>query len=112
MTTDNELTINLCVPSLRVADVRFNSTEIRRMIDVLIENEQNFQMIVFPQLSLSGYSCGDLFGMPLLEQACLEALKEIEAAIAGRECLVVIGLPLQIDKKIYDAVTLLDGTGL
>ena len=112
MTTDNELTINLCVPSLRVADVNFNSTEIRRIIDELIENEQHFQMIVFPQLSLSGYSCGDLFGLPLLAQACLEELIRIETAIAGKECLVVIGLPLQIDKKIYDAVSLLDGTGL
>lgn len=112
MTTDIELTINLCVPSLRVADVYFNSMEIRRIINDLIANEQNFQMIVFPQLSLSGYSCGDLFGMPLLAQACLEELKEIETAVAGRDCLVVIGLPLKIDNKKYDAVSLLDGTGL
>ena len=112
MNTNEELTINLCVPALRVADVPYNSAEAIKLINKLSGESQGFQLILFPQLSLSAYTCGDLFRLPLLARACLEALENIEAAVADRDCLVVLGLPLQIGDGLYDAAALVGGTGL
>lgn len=112
MNTNQELTINLCVPALRVADVPFNSAEAIKLIKKLTGESQGFQLFLFPQLSLSAYTCGDLFRLPLLARACLEALENIEAAVADRDFLVVLGLPLQIGDGLYDAAALVGGTGL
>ncbi len=46
-------------PYLRVADVEFNTEEILKCIDEAVEKEA--RVAVFPELCITGYTCGDLF---------------------------------------------------
>ena len=52
------------VPHVKVADCRFNAEEIEKQI--VIADGKGVQIIVFPELSLTAYTCGDLFGQQLL----------------------------------------------
>ena len=47
------------IPKVKVADCRYNIVEINRLIQEAATSD--VQIIVFPELSITGYSCGDLF---------------------------------------------------
>ena len=62
------VTVAAAVPSVTVADCRFNAQQAEKMIAVAAG--KGVQILVFPELNLTGYSCGDLFQQSLLlEQA-------------------------------------------
>ncbi len=67
--------IRVCaaVPRLRVADVEFNTEEIIRMI----RSAGDCGLMVFPELSVTGYTCADLFGSDLLLEEAEQALFRI-----------------------------------
>ncbi|MGI6259699.1 MAG: NAD(+) synthase [Anaerolineaceae bacterium] len=104
--------INLCVPEVRVADPTFNASSILAMIDQICINSTAPQLILFPQLCLSAYTCDELFTLTLLRESCLRQLGRIEGSIRGREAVIGLGLPLEIDGNLYDALALLNGKGL
>ena len=79
-------------PNVKVADVEHNKTEICRLIDETVEN--GAKIVVFPELCLTGYTCGDLFFQSLLIQKTKEALDEIIAHTEGKDALVFLGLHL------------------
>ena len=58
------------VPSLRVADVEYNTEQIIR----LIAENSRCGLIVFPKLSVTGYTCADLFGSELILEKAQEAM--------------------------------------
>ena len=69
------------VPQLRVAEVDYN-------VDQLTEGfrkaaEQQAAAVVFPELCITGYSCGDLFFQPRLREAALDGLRRTRAAQAA-----------------------------
>ena len=65
-------------------------------------------VIVFGELSLSGYTCGDLFAQEQLLHSCLQGLQSIAAAVGQQ--LVVVGLPLRVEGKLYNcAAAIFDG---
>ena len=83
------------VPSLKVADVSYNKNVI---IDTIKDN-QDCGVLLFPELSVCGYTCADLFGNHLLLDKCEEALVEIAKQ---SKCLVVVGAPLRKDNSLYN----------
>ncbi|MCM1297590.1 MAG: NAD(+) synthase, partial [Muribaculaceae bacterium] len=60
------------------------------------------KIIVFPELCLVGYTCGDLFLQELLLAQAKEALRTVAEATAGSDALVFVGLPLEKDAKLYN----------
>jgi len=104
--------LSLCVPTLRVADVSFNTAQILQILKETGSSSERKQLCLFPQLALSGSTCGDLFFQPLLSQASLQALEIIENAIADTNLSVVIGLPLLLENQLYDAVAVIEPQGL
>ena len=95
-------------PELRVADPVYNADKIIREIEK--QAELHVQLLVFPELSLSGYTCGDLFCQPLLLNGCLEQLQRIQKATEGKKMLVFVGLPYAYRGKLYNvAAALNDG---
>jgi NAD+ synthase (glutamine-hydrolysing) len=104
--------LNLCVPTLRVADVSYNSAQILHLLKDTGASSERQQLCLFPQLALSGSTCGDLFFQPLLAQASLHALEKVEHAIANSNLSVVIGLPLMLEDHLYDAVAVIRPQGL
>ena len=53
------LKVASAIPIVKVADCRYNFVEINRLIQEAAMSD--VQIIVFPELSITGYSCGDLF---------------------------------------------------
>ncbi len=95
-------------PALRVADPAFNAGKIIETIEA--QHERGTELLVFPELSISGYTCGDLFLQQALLDGCLKALKQIATATEKRKMLVFVGLPLLHQGKLYNcAAALSDG---
>ena len=87
-------------PSLRVADCSYNANEIISIINEL--TEKGTSLIVFPELSITGYTCGDLFLTKTLPQKALDALKLILSQTSSSDAVIVVGLPYLFNGKLYN----------
>ncbi len=95
-------------PELRVGDPAFNAARIAEAIDNLAI--EGCAIALFPELSLTGYTCGDLFYQSTLRTAARDALALLAEATRGRPTAAVVGLPLEIDGRLYNcAAFLADG---
>ncbi|MDB5194481.1 MAG: synthase [Parcubacteria group bacterium] len=81
-------------PDLRIGDISYNAKEIIKTGKAASADGASF--IVFPELSITGYSIGDLFHQELVWQKTLSALEDIRKALASSPALVVVGAPLII----------------
>ena len=71
--------------------------------DILNNIEDSTQIVVFPELCLTGYSCGDLFGNQLLIDKSLEYLKDLINYSNKDNCpLFVVGIPIRKDNGLYN----------
>ena len=93
------------VPRLHVADVRFNTKEVIGLIRRGIENQA--AVILFPELTLTGYTCGDLFFQSRLLDESENAFREIAAACAGTKTVVVVGAPVRFKGRVFNAAVVL-----
>jgi NAD+ synthase (glutamine-hydrolysing) len=92
-------------PELRVADVDFN---VQAIITALrAAAGQGCRLAVFPELCVTGYSCGDLFYQRVLLERAKAALEAIGWASLEAGCAAVVGLPLEVDGKLYNCAALL-----
>jgi len=97
----------LAVPALKVADVSFNTEQIQKKIDEAAE--KGAALVAFPELSLTGASCGDLFLSDVLCHRAAKALCELASAIPA-QTLVIVGAPLAVNGQLYNcAVVLAEG---
>jgi NAD+ synthase (glutamine-hydrolysing) len=90
------------LPRLRVADCEYN---VERILELMRQaGEQDVHILVFPELSITGYSCGDLFHQTALQKAARDALdyllEESEGRYAG---LWIVGLPWRAGDQLYNA---------
>mgnify|MGYP000868985650 FL=1 len=97
-------------PGLRVADICYNTTKICEALERLAA--QNCQFALFPELCLTGATCGDLFGQELMVQKSLEALEVIDQAVKKLNINAIVGLPIKIDQHLYNAAALLSPDGI
>lgn len=87
-------------PDVRVADCEFNATEIIRMVHEM--EEQGAKVMVFPELCITAYTCGDLFWQEnLLEEAKVQLVRIAEET-ADVDALIFVGLPLEYKGKLYN----------
>ncbi len=87
-------------PSLKVADPAYNAARISEVIEQ--QAKKGTELLVFPELSLSGYTCGDLFLQKTLTDGCMRALMTVAEATKGKKMLVFVGLPLLCEGKLYN----------
>lgn len=92
-------------PEIKVCDVDFNVESIKKGIDKAIKN--GVQLLSFPELCVTGSTCGDLFLSSSLQDSAKNALKEIEKYTEGKNIVVVIGLPLKILGALYNVCAVL-----
>ena len=97
--------IGAAVPQLKLADCISNKEEILKLIREA--NEKGIRVLTFPELALTGYTCGDLFFQLPLIQAAEQALKEIAAETAELDMVIAIGVPVMADKHTLKSVALL-----
>lgn len=94
-------------PALRVADVRFNAENISRAIGEA--EKAGVQLLVFPELSLCGYTCGDLFGQKVLLDDCFAFLRTIAEETKDKKLLVFVGVPVRLGGVLYNCAAALNG---
>lgn len=94
-----------CVPELRVADVPFN---LDRILSLAGEaSSQNASVILFPELSLSAYSCGDLFHNGTLLEAVELAARKLAEATKDIPSVIAVGAPVRHKDRLYNAALIL-----
>ncbi len=97
----------LAVPALKVADVSFNTEQIHKRIDEACA--AGATLVAFPELSLTGASCGDLFLSDMICEGAAGALCELASAVPP-QMVAVVGAPLAVNGQIYNcAVVLAEG---
>lgn len=87
-------------PKIKVADTEHNAREIIRLMKEAWEKEA--RILVFPELCITGYTCGELFLQELLLRKTKEALLTIVKASEGKKGLFFVGLPLEVRGKLYN----------
>lgn len=106
---DGFIKVAVATPKIKVADPAYNTEEILKIID---ETEKNgASILVFSELTISGYTCGDLFLQQPLLTECKNQLLRIVKATENKSMLVVVGCPIVIKQKLYNcAVVISDGS--
>ena len=88
------------VPEIKVADIDFNTGKI---IDLIFEaDKESAAVVLFPELSITGYSCADLFHQPLLIDGACSALLRIAKETSESGVVSVVGLPLFFGNSLYN----------
>lgn len=94
-------------PVVHAAKPSLNAEEIVSLMRELAG--KGVSIAVFPELSLSGYSCGDLFTHGSLVQECEEALGSILADSAELEMTAVVGAPVRFKGRLFDCGIVIRG---
>ncbi|MCC8065580.1 MAG: NAD(+) synthase [Clostridiales bacterium] len=95
-------------PEIRVADCAFNAERICELMDEAVQ--EHAKILVFPELCITGYTCGDLFWQETLLTGAVQALRQVICHSAGKDALIFVGLPWERNGKLYNvAAVLSDG---
>lgn len=90
---------------LKPADPEFNKEEILKAIDEAVENET--RLLVTPELSVTGYTCADLFFNKALLSKAMSALGEIADYTNGKNIAVLVGVPVEFKNSLYNCAAVL-----
>lgn len=91
-------------PEQRVADVGFNTA--RLVAGIKAAADRGASLVLFPELSVTGYSCGDLFAQKVLLAHAQEALVELAAATGRHGIHAIVGLPWALDGRLYNCAAI------
>ena len=98
-------------PRLKVADCDYNLSEIKSIIEAAAD--QGVQIICFPELCITGYTCADLFFQKTLQRKALFSLEKLLSFIIGKPSIIaIVGLPLQIKNKLYNVAAVVSAEGI
>lgn len=93
------------IPNIKVADCQHNAKKIIELIE--IAEKQSAEIICFPELSLTGYTCGDLFFQKQLLDQAQYALQQILDSTQQTHTTVIVGMPLQYLGQLYNVAVIL-----
>lgn len=94
-------------PQIRVGDTKFNSESIIRLMREA--EKAGVELLVFPELCVCGYTCGDLFGQDVLLCGAQDALKSIADAAKGLKMLIFVGMPVRARGVLYNCAAAING---
>lgn len=92
-------------PALKVANIKYNTDQIISEIKKL--DQKGAEIIIFPEMSLTGYTCGDLFLTTKLLTCCLDYLKIILEETKNLNIISIIGLPISLDSMLFNCAAVL-----
>ena len=87
-------------PEVKVADCIWNGKQTIKLIEEA--EQQGVKVLVFPELGITGYTCGDLFLQDTLLDAAQKTMWNIVKATEDKDVFVLVGLPLQVRDKLYN----------
>ena len=97
---DGFIKVSAATPDVRVGDCEYNADEIIRMVYEM--EEQGAKVMVFPELCITSYSCGDLFWQETLLNEAKVQLMRIAKETEAVDGLIFVGLPLEYNGKLYN----------
>lgn len=98
------LKVAAATPRIRVADCAYNTARVEELIAEAAE--QGISLCVFPELVLTGYTCGDLFLQQALLDAAEEGLTRILQCSARFALVFAVGLPVRLDNALYNCAAI------
>jgi NAD+ synthase (glutamine-hydrolysing) len=93
------------VPKVKVADCQYNTKSIEEQI--ILADGKGVSIIVFPELSITSYTCGDLFMQELLLQQAELSLMQIISNTRQLNIISIVGLPLSINNCVINAAAII-----
>ena len=98
------LRVAVASPPVTVADPARNLEEILHFVERA--GEQGVQVLVFPELSLTGYTCADLFFSRTLQREAVASLERLLAETRNQPMLIAVGLPLESNGRLFNVAAL------
>lgn len=92
-------------PQMRVGDCEYNAEKIIEIINEL--SNKNVNLVAFPELCVTGYSCGDLFFQSTLKKGSENAIKKIVKATENKNIITLVGTVLKFDNKLYNCAAVI-----
>ncbi len=102
---DGWIKIAAATPEIRVADCQWNRQRIAELMRQAAKD--GIKVLCFPELCLTGYTCGDLFLQSTLLRGAEEALEQLLSETKALDLLACVGLPVRIRGKLYNCAALL-----
>ncbi len=99
--------VGAAVPFVRVADVEYNVCRIKSMIDRAVK--EGVELLCFPELSLTGYTCQDLFRNTHLLDEADAALDRLKDYCRDLPLVVIVGIPVRRDNRLYNSAAVIAG---
>lgn len=93
--------------NLKVADPQYNKNSIINAIEAA--EKEGARLLVTPELSVTGYTCADLFFTFALQNAANDALAQITATTKGKNIAVLLGMPVPFFGSLYNCAVLVRG---
>ena len=97
--------VGAVVPKLKVADTEFNCNEIIKQIEVASNNK--IQIVVFPELCVTGYTCQDLFEQDTLLEEAEKALNKILDYTNNLDIICIIGMPIKAENQLFNTAVVI-----
>ncbi len=94
------------VPEIKVANVDFNTKEVIKEIKAL--SKEGVQIVTFPELCLTGYTCADLFSQDILINNAKEAIKKVMDETKSLDIISIIGAPIVCDNQLFNCAVVIN----
>ncbi|NLC19179.1 MAG: NAD(+) synthase [Clostridiales bacterium] len=99
------LKVAAATPHIRVADCDYNTANIIKLIDEAISEQ--VKLVVFPELSVTGYTCSDLFLQDNLLKAASQSIGKIAHYSLKKDIVIVVGFPYQYKGALYNTAAVI-----
>lgn len=99
------VTVASAIPSVKVADCKFNTTETIRLIDEA--DGKGVEIVVFPELGITSYSCQDLFHQQLLLVEAEKSVERIVEHTRSSDIIVIVGVPVIVGSLLLNCVAVI-----
>ena len=93
------------VPRIKVADCKFNSERLEGLIT--IAEGKGVQILTFPEMCITGYTCGDLFAQQLLLEQAEMALIQILNSTRQLDIISILGMPVVVNSTVINAAVVI-----
>ncbi len=103
---DGFIKVACATPDIRVGDAKFNSDNIISAIKTA--SRDGAKLVVFPELCVTAYTCGDLFLQKSLIDGARAELSRIAKETADRDIISVVGLPIEVNQTLYNCAAIIN----
>lgn len=97
--------VGAAVPKIQVADVEYNTQNI--IEEIKKAEDKGIQILAFPELAITSYSCEDLFNQDILINKAEKCIIEILEQTKNLNIISIIGAPVEVNNQLYDCAVVI-----